>query len=707
MAQGDRVGRLRAAASPQRVPAAARASAPAAGSTAAAGYRSASAPRMSSADKAQSRFTQHALSAAAAQRSKTPNPAQRAAAAAAAAAATSSAAAARRLRHSTQAADKHVARMRASDPSLSGPQHSRLPGFSSTSMGLRSPTKAAAAGHHPMLRPGSRSVLAGSPAAGPGTRASMGGAGSRAIPAAPGNRPKPLVRSVDRLSLPGAGSIAADAAAASQEGPPMLKFIQCRYKDLYKHTPAAQAVEEARAAAAAGLHAPAAHSRPSAGGAVPRLALGGLARQGSGEPIAAPRGPSQQQHQHEQVAGEGGSPFLGRMSGMAAGPAGGSASLDKPGSFSTPQPQRKPVVPLLALSTITPVAKSRPAAAAGEASPCTPPQPAGGCAEHGVGAGLGQVPFSDIDLTPCPSAAPRQDETPSLLVKSQPRTDVSSNGSSKGGRPGQDEELASPQLAPRDLSSGMLAADGSSACAAGQSRGFAVPGLQLHAPAADAADGHFDSPPKHRRGERESPSSSADTGSHGTLKTKVQNLRSTASSSSSSAAVRSGPQQAVSKPAAVGAKPRQRVGGAAAVGSVLEAAAEPGRKAIGPPARRSIASGIPSPTASTPAHGLGGRPQLQTPGSQFGKTTPLPSPRCVPGPFCTRGCFVSAGFAVWLPQRGVAKREQPAWQCCDSCVCFMAACPLNQHAACFTAASCCCKRAAAQRSCPPLCLGWT
>lgn len=649
-AQGDRVGRLRSAASPQRVPVGARASAPGGSSTGGAALRSASAPRMSSAEKAQSRFTQHALCAAAAQRSRTPNPVQRLSASAVAAASSvnagSGANAARRLRQTPPAADKHVARMRASDSALAGPQQSRLPGFSST-MGPRSPTKADAAGNFgsPMLRAGSRSVLAASPAGGSAARAMGSAVGSRTITTAGVvNRGRPLARSTDRLgaglSLPGAGSIAADAAAASQGSPMMIPLIKDRYRDLYKHTPASQAVEEAKAAAAAAAapQAAAVHNRPASASAVPRLALGGLGglvRQGSGEPLAAPRGPQQQQqhcqHQQEGGAEEGGSPFLGRISGMAACPAEGSSSSSlqdrqqqhpASSSFSTPQgAQRKPVVPLLALSTITPVAKSRPAGAAtaaGEVSPFTPLQAAGGYAD--VSTGIAPVSFSDIDLTPCPSAAPVQDETPSLLVKSQPRTG-STNGSIKGERLDQDQQgpSFSPQLAPRDLSSGMQdAAQGHGTCAAEHSRGFAVPCLQLHA-AAPAAEGHFDSPPKHRRGERESPSSSADTGSTGTLKPRAH---STASSSNTAS-------QHVGRPGAAGAsKPRQRVGGAAAVSSVLETAAEPRRKGAGPPVQRSIVSGIPSPTNSTPTHGLGSRQHVETtPGTQFGKTTSLPSPR--------------------------------------------------------------------------------
>jgi hypothetical protein len=661
-AAGERVGRLRAAASPQRVPSAARVSAPAA--TNSAGYRSASAPRMTSADKLQSRFTQHATSAAAAQRSKTPNPAQRAAAAAAAAAAASSGSnAARRLRqppHAVASEGKHVARMRASESAVSaGVQQTRLPGFSSTSMGMRSPTKAPA-GHlgSPMLRGGSRSVLAAA--------AARPGSASKGVPAAAGSRVKPAARSVDRLamSLPGAGSIAADAAAASHDCAVLMPVIKDRYKDLYKNTPAAVAVEEAKAAAAARLRSPspvAEHGRPRSG-AVPKLALGGLARQGPGEPLAAPRGPSQQQQQHN-AQDDARSPYLGRISGMAASPAAEGSSNDLhqvPGSFSTPQGQRNAVVPLLALSTITPVGRSRPVAAAGagEASPFTPLQADGGYSRNSA-ADVAAVPFSGIELTPCPSAGPVQDETPSLLVKSQPRTGSSSKHAD--GRQDAELEPPSPQLAPRDLSSGMQAAESSStpaapeqqhssSCAtsvqggnaAAAGRGFTIPGLHLPGAAAGSADGHFDSPPKHRRGERESPSSSADTGSQNTLKMKANTLCSTASSSSSIHAapsalpgripaassgvpVRSGP-SSVSKSAAAGAKGRQRVGGAAAGGSVLEGA-EAGRGKVGGlPIRRSMTSGLPSPPVSTPAS----RQQLRlegTPGSQLGKGTPLSSPR--------------------------------------------------------------------------------
>lgn len=616
----------------------------------AAGYRSASAPRMSSADKAQSRFTQHAVTAAAAQRSKTPNPAQRAAAAAAAAAASSSgAAAARRLRHSshsTASESKHVARMRASD-SAAGPQHSRLPGFSSTSMGLRSPTKGPAAAHlqgSPILRgAGSRSVLA-APAAAAGARL---GSASKGIPGAPGARVKPPgVRSMDRvgLTLPGAaGRGGASASSGSQDCAVMVPVIKDRYKDLFKHTPAATAVEEARAAAAAAQRSPspaAERSRPRSG-AVPKLALGGLARQGSGGPPAALWGPAQQQQQHAEAAGDVASPYLGRISGLAASPEVSSSSLDKaPADFSTPQGQRKPVVPLLALSTLTPVPKSRPVVAAAPgaaASPCTPLQAAG----------------------------PVQDETPSLLVKSQPRTGSSSKGAADS-RTGAQLEPPSPLLAPRNLSSGMQAehsssfpaapaeagvgaAEGCSAApaAAAAGRGFlAIPGLQL--PGAAAGEGHFDSPPRHRRGERESPSSPADPGSQGALKLKANTLCSTAASSSSSVAAhsgsfgvpgrvppagtsvpgRSGPPSASKAAAAAAVKTRQRVGGAAAAagGSVLEGSAEAGKGRAGVPVRRSLPSGAPSPTAGTPASRQRLSLDATTPGSQFGRSTPLPSP---------------------------------------------------------------------------------
>lgn len=673
------MGRLRAAASPQRVPAAARVSTAGAGSPAA-GYRSASAPRMSSADKAQSRFTQHAVTAAAAQRSKTPNPAQRAAAAAAAAAAASSSgvAAARRMRHSshsTASESKHVARMRASEPAA-GAQHSRLPGFSSTSMGLRSPTKAPAAGHlgSPILRgPTSRSVLAGSAA--PAAAGARPGSASKSISSAAGARVKPGVRSMDRvgLTLPGAGPGTAgrggaSASTGSQDCAVMVPVIKDRYKDLFKHTPAATAVEEARAAAAAARRSPSPAGERSRlrSGALPKLALGGLARQGSGGPSAAPWGPAQQQQQHPEPAGDGVSPYLGRISGLAASPAPegiSSSSLHKArADFSTPQGQRKPVVPLLALSTLTPVPKSRPAVAAAAgaaaaASPCTHLQAAGGYStEQRCSAGVSR-PFADIDLTPCPSAGPVQDDTPSLLVKSQPRTGSSSKGAVDS-RAGSQLEPPSPLLAPRNLSSGIQAehsssfaaadgaAEGCSAAPTAVGRGFlAIPGLQL--PGAAAAEGHFDSPPKHRRGERETPSPT-DTGSQqGALKLKANTLCSTAATSSSGPAHpgslmpgrvppagtsvpgRSGPPSASKAAAAAAVKTRQRVGGAAAAGgSVLEGSADAGKGRAGVPVRRSLTSGVPSPTAGMPASRQRLSLDATTPGSQFGRSTPLPSPRC-------------------------------------------------------------------------------
>lgn len=448
----ERGHRARTAASPQRLPAAARASAlgaAAASGAAAAAARSTSAPRMSSADKAQSRFTQHAVSAAAAQRSKTPNPAQRIVAGSAAATATSaspvagsSTTAARRLRASAVSAaeSRHIARMQrnVNPAALAAGSSGRVHGSTPmSSYSLRSPSKGAAgiahAGAFGSASPiALRAGTAGATAHNSRSLIASAGPCGRVIPTAPaglGSRPGPRGERMTMAFATAAAAASSTSATHASTGSSavVIPVIQDRYRNLYKHTPAALAVAEAHAAAGENTTGP---TRPAG---VPRLSLGSLLQAPAAPTAAAAADTTPVQHQQQQ------------------------------------RQERQPCAPRTE-------------------SPCTPVPAAGGLLP-GAAAGGG---FSDIEFTPL-SGGQAAYETPDLLVKQQPRIGGSSGrshtSSGYGGEMGSprssgssrlpQQEGCSPPLAPRNLL-------GSNDASAGKTGGLGGSTQPQDLPGADA-----------------------------------------------------------------------------------------------------------------------------------------------------------------------------------------------------------------------------
>jgi hypothetical protein len=215
----------------------------------------------------------------------------------------------------------------------------------------------------------------------------------------------------------------------------VLPAIKDRYRSLYKAaTPAVLAVEEARAAAAAAAVASEAaaaaglaRARVRAAAAVPKLSLAGLslgAPAGGERPLAAPRGPQQQEPAHEQ-------------------------QLTRPVSHSPPQQQGQQQ--------------------ARTGSPSTPV--ARGTSAHGSAAASSTpaAVFSDIDLTPPRSEGP--DDTPSLLMKQQGRSagscSAGGSGGGKAGSPAGHNRHSPPPLAPRNLLADGMSAPASPSLACG------------------------------------------------------------------------------------------------------------------------------------------------------------------------------------------------------------------------------------------------
>jgi hypothetical protein len=570
---------------------------------------------MSSAEKAQSRFTQHVVSAAAAQRSRTPNPMPRTAAAPAAGSSAAAAAARRRPQAAagtgTSAESRHIARMQRASADSAGP---------------RSPAKALSGGGafgrpaSPMAR-AARSL----PAAAAG--------GSRILPTAPaGLSAKPGPRS-ERLAMAAAAASSSSKVECSSSSTFVLPVIKDRYKSLYKHTPASLAVEEARAAAAAGI-AGAARPRPAAAaGPVPRLALAGMPLVGpSGAALLAPRGEQQQQ------------------GGVALAGTHGSQELRAPG-LSPPQLQQMP--------------RRAP-------SPCTPQAPA---APGAAG------DFSNIGFTPPKREGP--DETPSLLVKQASRVS-STGGSNKAGEQHQaaaeqQQQPGSPPLAPRNLmgASDIDAADGSSmqaarlqapaaaepprAGVAAAAKGLVVPPLfsklpggrgphHAHAPLAldgDAAE-HCESPPQRRRGGPDDcpEGRAAATAAEGISQLQQQTLKSKASSVCSSTAAAASVSSIKAASASVaGGKMRPRLASSHAAGGSKQEQ-QPLRRSLGSLPQAPTASSGPSVLATPPAAGLR---RLSTPGPAGSSNkggVGLPCPRC--GAVCRLPCCAEQGPARLL-----------------------------------------------------------
>lgn len=547
----------RSRASPQRVPAAARSAAAAAASGP---MRSASAPRMTSAEKVQSRFAQHQTSAAAAQRSKTPNPAARASGVTRPGAAGSSpTVTGSRARPggqmpssclaSSTSHSRHIARMRASDAG-----GSRLPGSSSSS------SSSAARSASPASRiSGLRASIErspGSPAAVRGVSRSLPAAGGvlgskaanstgsptkpKAAAAAAAGSPillKPVAPTgqrivgprAERVSALAAASAAAEssskAASVSSIGIPTL---QDRYRSGYKHTPAAIAVAEARAAAAAAAAAgspPAAASTgtaSTAGLAVPKLSLGTLLKSPATPGLLRTRTTEGSDGDNasssivpsaipgKAAAGHGSnngvSPFLGRVSA--------------PGTMAGVAPITAPV----------PVAQKQQQCA--NASMHTPQLQRGALpAYSGASAPAPGTPIPpSLAETPSDAAVPQLVEPAFVTPPAGEQT--------RHAAPAMGERM-SPPLLPRELSSASVAADGGlsheaprdlkrescsqlpclsiegsaasmdSAAVAVAARGIVLPLHRIEGDSNFVGIMEFSSPPKHRRGEQGSPKGAA------------------------------------------------------------------------------------------------------------------------------------------------------------------------------------------------------
>lgn len=234
--------------SPQRVPPAAkRVQAVQAAQPA----RSASAPRMAAADKGQSRFVVHQANAIAEQRSKTPNPALRAKAVAASPTAHGRVKAA--AASLGAAAAKHIARLRSS-------QDQNTTKVADTSI---------ISSASPVTRPAARSMPAR--AASPHGNAGVGNNSCSSLLNKLDVSAGPRVPSYTPARTSGKGtSPGSRLLSTSPAGTPTIRD---RYKSGYQHTPAAVAVEEARAAANNAAAGP--HTSPTLS-TVPRLSLGAL-----------------------------------------------------------------------------------------------------------------------------------------------------------------------------------------------------------------------------------------------------------------------------------------------------------------------------------------------------------------------------------------------------------------------------------------------
>lgn len=481
----------RSRASPQRVPSAAKV-AIASGPT-----RSASAPRIANAEKVQSRFAVHQANALAEQRSKTPNPAARASAVAAAGLAGS------RVRPAATmgtAAERHVARLRASQDGSSN----KVP----------SPPAIRSASPSTAMRAAARSVPATAGMIGSTSRSSASGSASTS----------PLLRQSagQRGSAVAASTTASRVGLGSVMGIPT---IQDRYKNAYKHTPAAAAVAEARAAASAASAGTAASQGPS----VPKLSLGDLLGAADSPVLLRTRqrdndGSNVQQQrqvvpklplrgaadQHDHGSEAAASPFLGRVSA-------GAAASHPPTALHTPQQQRS-LLPLHAAACSA--AASTPAAAASPANSIAN-------SEAYYTPMRGEDPVQTPEGKQLAMKVQEADEflTPPLLHRElssasgtgmAPAAELSQEGSYERLSRVSSKQLEAQSSVPCLSKEGSnLSLDSAVAVAA---KGLVLPLHRLEAP-----PGAFSSPPRHRRGERCSPKGAAAVCSQ-LLKSKASSL---------------------------------------------------------------------------------------------------------------------------------------------------------------------------------------
>uniref|UniRef100_A0A383V5N7 Uncharacterized protein n=1 Tax=Tetradesmus obliquus TaxID=3088 RepID=A0A383V5N7_TETOB len=522
----------RAGVSPQRVPAAARSAA-----AASAAMRSTSAPRMS-ADKLQSRFTQHQVSAAAAQRSKTPNPAARAAAAAGGAASGTTPGSRARastssvLASSSSAQSRHMARMRGSDAAASS---------SSTATGNRcaSPASRVPGARSPASSPGTaamraatRSLPSAAGAFGSGSKASSSGAGSptKLKPVAPAGQRAAGPR-LPALTAATGGSSSSNAKALAGSSAMGIPTLQDRYRSGHKHTPAAVAVAEARATAATGAAAASSCSASSTAAAVrpvPKLSLGGLLGSSPATPgllrtreqednsctplVALPLPPGKAgaaaKLEQESSSSSVASPFLGRISNMSAvasppGPTTLPAHKQQQAAAQcTPQQQRRSLLPMHPAPG-TPI----------------PPAPAGTPAGNAANVRLPDVDFSSTPLVAgkgsagsvasAVAAAAAGDMAPPLLPREVSGASLAYGDGSLSREASRDVTRETSMHALHGAAG--LSREGSavsidSAAVAVAAKGLMLP---LHRLEEEEASAQFASPPRHRRGEHSSPKGAA------------------------------------------------------------------------------------------------------------------------------------------------------------------------------------------------------